>query len=161
MLLLMGFPFALISYGHALLRPVTGIVSGRLDWKSIIVFWIGMPLSFMLGALTILAETGIMQALGFGVRDLPLYDLRLLIGEAAACAAWTTCILFWCRRSQRKASFLLLCVALVIIVMGAYGFSTVLFRAFHKDLYILLASVSATTLSAVFLVLPGSRYRAS
>ena len=101
---LMSLPFALASYAHALFLRATGTVPERPDWRRTLVLWVGMPLSLVVGSLTILAETGIMYAVGFGVDNLPLDSFRLLVGEAAACLAWAVCLLVWSRKPALRRS---------------------------------------------------------
>jgi|HubBroStandDraft_2_1064218.scaffolds.fasta_scaffold87128_2 hypothetical protein len=92
-LILMGFPFALASYVHAWFLSTTRTVVERPDWMRILILWAGKPLCIVVASLTVFAETRIMVAIGFGIMDLPFYDLRLLVGEGAACLAWAGCLL--------------------------------------------------------------------
>jgi hypothetical protein len=97
-----------------------------------------------------------MQAAGYGIDNLPFYDVRLLIGEAAACLAWAACLLVWSSRPLRnfsKKNLLVIWAALFAIVLSAYGGSKLVLANFHKDVYFLLTSITATLLSALILVL--------
>jgi hypothetical protein len=151
----MSLPFALASYTRALWLSKIRTVEARPNWKGILVLWAGMPLSLVVGALTILAETGVMVIAGFKIDDLPFYALRLLIGEAAACLAWAACLLVWSRqtgvcvsRKRLLASFSTLFAG----VLAAYGLSGVILRSLHRNVYFPLTSVVATTISALILV---------
>ncbi len=152
---LMSLPFALASYARALFPRATGTVPERRDWKRTLVLWVGMPLSLVVGSLTILAETGIMYAVGFGVDNLPLDSFRLLVGEAAACLAWAVCLLVWSREpALRRPGNRLLAVfaALFVGVLFAYGLSYLIRINFHKDLFMLVTSIVVTMISALILV---------
>lgn len=151
----MSLPFALVSYIHASLLNATGDIAQPPDWKGIIVLWAGMPLSIVVASLTGAAETGILYAAGFGIVNLPLYSLRLLIAEGTACLAWATCLLFWSRqrgiRPLRKR-LVAISAALFAGVLTADGLSWLIIRIFHKDVYVLLESVVVTMLSALIVV---------
>jgi hypothetical protein len=83
--ILMSLPFAVAPYGHAAFLSTTSAVAERPDWKRILVLWAGMPLSLVVGSLTILGKTRFMYTVGFGTDNLPFDSVRLLIGEGAAC----------------------------------------------------------------------------
>jgi hypothetical protein len=85
---LMSLPFALASYAHASLFNSTIVT--RPNWKRIFILWAGMPFSFAIASLTILAQTRIMYAIGLGIDNLPYDSVRLMIGEGAACLVWAT-----------------------------------------------------------------------
>jgi hypothetical protein len=151
----MSLPFALASYAHASLLGTNSTAATPPDWKRMLALWVGMPLSLVVGSLTILAETGIMYAAGFGIVNLPFDDLRLLIGEGAACLMWATCLLVWSRQPGLRPSrnrLLGLFAVLFASVLFAYGISELILRTLHKDLFILLTSVVATTISAMMLI---------
>jgi hypothetical protein len=151
----MSLPFASASYAHASLLSTINGVAARPDWKRMLVLWSGMPLSLAVGSLTILAETGVMYVAGFGIVDLPFDPLRLLIGEAAACLAWATCLLVWSRQTGFRVArkqLLAFFSALFAGVPAAYGLSSLILRSFHKDVHFLLTSIVATTISAMILV---------
>ena len=124
-----------------------------------LVLWAGMPLSLMVGALTILAETRIMYAAGFGMDNLPFYSLRLAVGEAAGCVAWTICLVAWSRQPGLVLSrnrILALFATLFVGVLSAHELSSLILKSFHRDVYVLLTSTVATTASALILVFLGS-----
>jgi len=153
--ILMSLPFALMSYVYGSQHGRSGGLAVRSDWKRILVLWAGMPLALAVGSLAILAQTGILYAVGFGPVNLPLDTLRLVIGEGAACLAWAICLLAWScglgscwSRSRLLASFTILFAA----VLSANGVSNLVLKTFHKDIYLLLTSVVATAISAVILV---------
>ena len=152
----MGLPFALASYAHASSRRTTGTPTERPDSRRILVLWAGMPISLLVGALIMFAETGIMHAAGFGMENLPFEPFRRLLGEGAACLAWATCLLIWSHRSSLRLSrkrLVALSTSLFVCVVAAYCLSLLIFKNFHKDVYFLLTSVFASTLSALILVL--------
>jgi len=124
-----------------------------------LVLWAGMPLSLVVGSLAILAETGIMYAAGFGIDNLPFDDLRLLVGEGAACLVWATCLLVWSRQPGLRLSrnrLLALSATLFAGVLSVRGLSILILKGFHKqihlEMYLLLTSIVATTISALILV---------
>jgi len=156
--ILMSLPFALGSYAHASLARANSTSAKRPDWKRMLVLWAGIPLSLVVGSLTILAQTGIMYAGGFGIVNLPFDNLRLMIGEGAACLVWATCLLVWSRKPDLRPSprrILELFAILFAGILFAFGASEVILRTFHKDLFILLTSVVATAISAMILVFLG------
>jgi hypothetical protein len=156
----MSLPFALASYAYALLFGQISPLEAPPSWKRMLVLWAGMPLSLAIGALTILAETGVMVVVGFRVDNLPLYSLRLLVGEAAACLAWAACLLIWSRKTGfglSRKHLLESSSALFGGVLVAYGLSTPILRSFHKDIYFLLTSVLTTTISALILIFPRAK----
>jgi hypothetical protein len=151
--ILLSLPFALMSYAHASLVRTTRDVAGHPSWKRTLVLWGGMPVSLVVGVLTMGAETGIMYAAG--IDNLHFITVRFFIGEGAACLMWATCLLVWSRQpGLRLSRSLLLAVFAVLFasVLFAYGLSYLIFRSFHKDIYALLISVFATTMSALILV---------
>jgi hypothetical protein len=153
--LVMSLPFALTSYGHAWLLNKTGVVEERPNWKRMIALWVGMPLSFMVGSLTILIETRILYAAGFRTNP-PFHDLRLLIGEGAACVAWTACILLFLGNhslSPSRSRLLILSGVLYAGVLLAYGFAFLVRGYFRNDVYLISLSVLETALSALIVVL--------
>ncbi len=153
--IVMSLPFALASYAHGAFLNRTSNVADRADWRRALVLWGGMPLSLVVGALTILAETGIMYGAGFGIVNLPFENLRLLIGEGAACLVWAICLWVWSRRPSLRSSrnsFFAIYAVLCAGVLSAAGLTELILRAFHKDLFIFLTSTIATTLSALILV---------
>jgi len=157
---LMSLPFALASYAYALFLGATGTVPERPDWKRAFVLWVGMELSLVVASFTILTETGMMYAAGFGIDNLPFGDLRLLIGEGAACLMWAICLLAWSRQPGRFLSgnrLLAVFATLFAGVLFAYGLSYLIRRSFHKDLFILLTSIVVTMISALILVFLSSK----
>ena len=152
---LMSLPFALASYAHTSLCRTSSTVVARPDWKRILILWAGMPFSLAIGFLTILAQTRIMYAVGFGIDNLPFYSLRLVFGEGAACLVWVICLLAWSRESGSCLSrnrLLALFAILFAGVLATHGVSNLVLKSFHKDIYFLLTSVVATTISALILV---------
>jgi hypothetical protein len=114
-----------------------------------------MPSSLVLGALTILVETKTMQVAGLGIDNLPFYNVRILIGEAAACAIWATCLLVWSNQPRLRllVGDLFVCFAVLVGgVLSAYGLSTLILRVLHSDVLIYVTSVIGTTVSAVLVV---------
>ena len=119
------------------------------------MLWAGMPLSLLSGALTMAAETGITYAVGFGVDELPLYNLRFLIGAAAACLAWAKCLQISSRHQNPRPPrnrVLPLFVVLFLGVIFAHGLSLLIKRTTQKDVYFLLASIIETTISAAIVM---------
>ena len=144
---LMGLPFALVSYAHLLLHTV----EERPNWPRLLFLWIGMPLSLGAAALTLLAETGVLYATGFGIDNLPFDSLRFLIGEGAGSLVWAICLMMWSRESRvnlSKTQFLGVSTTIFMGVLLAQGLSLLILTNFHKDIYFLLTSVVVTTLSA-------------
>ena len=151
----MSLPFALVSYAYASLLRTSSTVVARPDWKRILVLWAGMPFSLAMGSLAILAQTRIMYAVGFRVDNPPFYSLRLVIGEGAACLVWAICLLVWSSESGFRLSrnrLLALFTTLFASVLSAHGVSNLVLKSFHKEIYFLLTSVVATTISAMILV---------
>lgn len=151
----MSLPFAFASYIHASLRSATGNIAERPGLKRIFVLWAGMPLSLVAFSLTVLAETGIMYASGFGIVDLPFDNLRLLIGEGAASFVWAICLLVWGRQSGLRLSRNLLLAIFATLFAGvlfANGLAYLILRISHKDIYVYLESTVVTTISALILV---------
>jgi hypothetical protein len=152
---LMSAPFVLASYAHASLFRTSSTVVARPNWKRIVILWAGMPFSLAIGSATILAQTRIMQAVGFGIDNLPFYSLRLVIGEAAACLVWAICLLAWSWESGSCFSrnrILPLFAILLAGVLSAHGVSNLALKSFHREIYFLLTSVVATTISALILI---------
>jgi hypothetical protein len=145
----MGFPFALASYAHTSILSKSAAIAERPDWKRMVILWIGMPLSLVMGALTILAETLIMRAVGYDRDELPFYSLRFLIGEAVACFIWAKFLLMWLRHERSLASrycFLVVFATLFAGVLCTHGFSSLAPR--YSSKYVLLTSIVETALSA-------------
>ena len=114
---------------------------------------LGITLS--MGFLAILAQTRIMYAVGFRINNPPFYSLRLVIGEGAACLAWAICLLVWSSESGSRLlrnRLLALFTTLFASVLSAHGVSNLVLKSFHKEIYFLLTSVVATTISAMILV---------
>jgi hypothetical protein len=155
LIMLMSLPFALASYGYALFLSTTGTQAQRPDWTRIPILWAGMPFCLIVASATILAETKIMLAAGFGIVNLPFDDLRVLIGEGAACLAWAVCLLIWSQRAVLRPSatrLFALFAALFAGVLVTYGLSTLILRRFQKDYFILSTSIITTIISALLLV---------
>jgi hypothetical protein len=153
--ILMSLPFALVSYAYVSLFRTSSRVVARPDWKRILVLWAGMPLSLATGSLAILVQTRIMYAVGFRTDNPPFYALRLVIGEGAACLVWATCLLVWSNESGSHLSrnrLLALFTTLFASVLSAHGLSNLVLKSLHKEIYFLLTSVVATTISAMILV---------
>ena len=153
----MGLPFALASYIHSSIH-----VAERPDWKRLLILWVGMPLSLVVGALMLLAETGIMRAVGYDMDHLPFYRLRLLIGEAVACSAWAMCLLLWVRYHRRSGSpyrFFVVFATLYAGVLLVNGFSVLVHRSSSR--YFLVASIVETALSAVIVIFTKSKEQVS
>lgn len=151
----MSLPFTLASYLHASFFSTSSTFVRRPDWRRILVLWAGMPLSLVVFFLTVAAETGIMYLFGFGMVDLPLYNLRLMIGEGAASLAWAVCLLAWSRRPGLGLSrnhLLATFATLFAGVLFAHGLTYLVLRTFHRDFYGYLESTVATVLSALVLV---------
>jgi hypothetical protein len=151
----MSLPFALATYAHASLPSRAEAFAKQSDWKRTLVLWVGMPLSLAVFSLTSLGETGIMYAFHFGIVDFPFYNLRLLIAEVAACAAWAACLLVWGRYSGRHPSrnrFLVTFAALIVGVLFADLLTYLVLKTFRKDLYVYLESTIVTMISAIILV---------
>lgn len=154
MLAIMSVPFALVSYGYASLLGKTRTDASRPDGKRILVMWIGMPLSLAVASLVILGETAIMHASGFGADNLPFYDLRLLIGEAAACLVWAECLLLWLSRHKVRSRHygVLTFVALYAGALLAYAISLLARRYYSVDVYLLTTSIVTTSISAAIII---------
>lgn len=153
--ILMGLPFALASYAHISLFRTSSAVVARPDWKRILILWAGMPFSLAIGSLTILAQTQIMYAIGFGIDNLPFYSLRLMIGEAAACLVWAVCLLAWSRESGSSLSRNRILASFAVLfagVLSANGVTSLVLESFHKDISWLFISVVVTTISALILI---------
>jgi hypothetical protein len=147
----MSLPFALASYAHASLLDMTTIVGERPHWKRALLLWVGMPLSLVVGSLTILAETGSMYAIGLGWNDLPFYTLRLLIGEAAACLVWAKCLQVWLHQPTLHPSrirYFFLVAALYAGVLLANTFSALI----HETSDFFVVSVVGTMTSAMIVI---------
>jgi hypothetical protein len=162
LMILLGFPFALASYVHASWLSSTDEIPERPNWKGLVVLWAGMPLSFAAGALTILAQTGIMYIALHRMNDLPLDSLRLLIGESVACLLWAKCLLLWLRQQGLHHSlrqFLALFGALLVGVLVAYGLTILIVRSSQRDHYWLFTSIATTAMSALCLVVLRNRFQ--
>jgi hypothetical protein len=159
-ILVMGVPFALICYAYASLTTITSAAAERPHWSRMIILWAGMPLSLLMFALTALAETGIMNILGFGMVNLPFYNGRLLIAEAAASLVWAACLLLWSRTLRFRLSrnrFLLIFASLYGSVLLASGLTYLANRLLHKDLHVYLESSVVTAISAAIVIFLRSR----
>jgi hypothetical protein len=120
-----------------------------------LILWAGMPLSLVVFSLTVAAGTGIMYLFGFGVVNLPLYNLRLMIGEGAASLVWAVCLLEWSRRPGLGLSrnhLLATSATLFAGALFAHGLTYLVLRTFHRDFYVYLESIVATVLSVLVLV---------
>jgi hypothetical protein len=156
----LGLPFALTSYAHASIVSKSIDIGQSPDWKRMPILWIGMPLSLVLGALTMLAETAFMRVAGYGTENLPFSSLRFLIGEGVACLAWAMCLVMWFRPQQSPGSrhcFLFVFVTLYAGVLFAHGFFAVLPR--YSSKYFLATSIVETALSALIVMFARSRER--
>jgi hypothetical protein len=147
-----GLPFALASYAHGSIVNKSVGISECPELNRIIVLWVGMPLSLVLGASTMAAETVFMRAVGNGWDNLPHYGLRLLIGESVACMAWAACLLIWLRprRGLIYRYGLIVFVTLYAGALFAYGFSVVVPR--YAPAYFLVTSIVETALSAMIVI---------
>ena len=155
----MGFPFALVSYAHTSILSKSVDIADRPDWKRVVILWVGMPLSLVLGALTILAETVIMRAVGYGWDGLPFCSLRLLIGEAVACLIWAMFLLMWLRQRGPASRYYFLGVFAMLFagVLCAHGFFSLVPR--YSSKYVLTTSIVETALSAMIVIFTRSRER--
>jgi hypothetical protein len=145
----MGLPFAVLSYAHASILSKSSAIDQRPDWKGMLILWIGMPLSIVMGVLTILATTLFLHAAGYGTDDLPFYSLRLSIGEAAACLAWATCLLMSfssCGASRSRYYLFVFFATLYAGSLVVHGFSAVVPK--YSSKHLLVTSVVETALSA-------------
>jgi hypothetical protein len=150
--LLMSLPFTLASYWHA--RRIS-TASDWPDWKRMLVLWAGMPLSLVVGSMTGFAETKVLLSAGFRMENLPFYFFRIAVAEAAACGAWTICLVVWFRQpglhlSRRR--ILALFASLFGGVLSAQALSYLINTNFHQDIYLLSTSVIATAISGMSLV---------
>jgi len=155
----MSLPFALVTYGYAALLRGGMSVAGRPDWRRMLILWAGMPLSLASFSLVSLAETGLMDAFGLGVVDLPLYNVRLVVGEGAACFVWATCLLLWSRQTGSSVPRNRLLVAFATLFVGvllASGLAYVALRLFSRDYYVYLESEVTTVISAFVVILAGN-----
>lgn len=162
MLISMGLPFALASHAHASLVNSSVKIAIRPNWKGLLVLWAGMPLSLAAGALTVLAQTGIMYIALHRMNDLPLDSVRLLIGESVACVVWANCLLLWLRQQGLHRSLrqlLALFVALLVGVLVAYGLTVLIIGSSQRDHYWLFTSVVTTAISALSLVVLRTKFQ--
>lgn len=160
LLMLMSLPFTLLSWGHLSLYSQNRRALGGPGWKRLLVLWAGMPFSLAIGALTIFVATRMMYAAGFGAENPPFYFLRLAIGEAAACGVWIACLVAWPSQSHVGLShklFLSFFAILFACILAANGISNLVVKSFHKDIYLLLTSTVATTISSLLLILLKSK----
>ena len=158
----MGFPFALASYAHTSILSKSSATAEQPDWKAMVILWVGMPLSLVMGALTMFAETVLMRAVGYGEVNIPFDSLRLLIGEAVACLTWASFLLSWLRHQRSSASRYYLLVVFATLYAGvlcAHGFSSLLVHWYSSDRYFLLMSIVETALSAMIVIFTKSRKR--
>lgn len=147
----MSLPFALSTYAHAAFLRRARLVAELPDWKRMLILWAGMPLSLTTFSLVSLAETRLMYSLGFGLVDLPYYQFRLLVGEAAACLVWAICLLMWSRQAGTGVPRNSLLEAFAILFVGvlfANGLAYLVLKLFNRDFYFYFESVVATTISA-------------
>ena len=154
----MGLPFALASYSHATIVSKSTASGEGADWKRTLILWLGMPISVLIGALTILAGTVLMSALGYGRDNLPFYSLRLLIGEAVACLVWAKCLQLWLRDQWRPGSRNRLFVVFATLYAGVLftrGFSVLLHK--YSSKYFLVTSICETALSAMIVIFAKNR----
>lgn len=156
----MGFPFGLASYAHATFLSNTSEKAERPVWPRMLVLWVGMPLSLSVGALTMLALSGIMHIAGFGISDTPGVIFRLLVGEGAACLAWAKCLLIWSRHQSPRRSgnrLLILFVTLYAGIFLAHGLSLLIREHFSKDVYLVSVSIIETAISAMIVIFMGQQ----
>jgi len=147
-----GVPFALGSCAY--LSPWTGIAT-HCDWKGALVLSVGMPLCLIAAAVTMGAETGILYALGYDVTHLPLYTVRVLIGEGVACLIWAKCLRFWSRSGHltRPTRSLHFFAILYLSVILAYGMSAMIHKLTEKNGNSIVISVFVTVTSAFMLTI--------
>jgi len=141
--ILWSLPFALASYAHASLLKKAGIVNERPDWKRVLVLWAGMQLSLVIFSLTGLLETQIMRAFYPGADNFPFLHLRIFIAEGAASIAWACCLLVWSGRPSLRVFLRSLPAPSAILfasALSAYGLATIVRRAFHIDMLLVLTS---------------------
>jgi hypothetical protein len=154
LVLFMGFPFAIVSYIHALSLSRAGNYHGRQGWKGLLILWMGMPVSFTAGALSMAAATAVLYSSGSESASFP-FDVLRLFGEGVACLAWAACLRTWSSQTGVHLSRNRLFVYFVFLFVGAIaaqGISMLVFRSFQKDLYWFLESTVVTTSSALILI---------
>ena len=148
----MSLPFALASWWYA--RRI-GTVSRWPDWKRMLLLWAGMPLSFAVGSMTAIAAAQVMLFIGVDLGTFPFSFFWIALAEAAACGAWTICLVVWACQPGRRLSrkrLLVLFAALFGGVLSTHALTTILNIMFHHDIYFLSTSVVATTISAMMLI---------
>jgi hypothetical protein len=151
LILLMGLPFALATYVYAASAVPPAVPRRR--WRGMLVLWAGMPISLVAGISIIGAQTAIMYAAGFR-DDLPLYTVRLVIGEACACLAWALCLQTSLRQmgpNRERRRFPGLFVALFAGVLFVEVLSWLTLRYWHKDIFFISLSIVVTVISALAL----------
>jgi hypothetical protein len=148
----MGLPFAAVTYFYTLHMPE----AERTSFKSMLIWWGGMPASVLVAGLTMGVETAIMYALGFSNSDLSFYTPRLLIGESVGCLVWAKCLLVGLSTRPRMRSspyFSKVFVGLLSSLVVGHILATLAYRTSGERSYSLFVSVLVTLASALTVIL--------